>query len=76
MQSVTDTRPTTDPGVASLVPPRLHTFVEIDHEIFSTANLLPSADSRLVVVTYKQKYVHEVLVNRFITRAQEKSVDR
>ena len=26
--------------------------------------LLPSADSRRVVVSYKQKYVHKVLVNR------------
>ena len=39
-----------------------NTFVEIDHEIISTAILLPSSDSR-VVVSYKQKYVHEVLVN-------------
>ena len=30
-----------------------HTFVEIDHEIISTAILLPSADSRRVVVSYK-----------------------
>ena len=26
--------------------------------------LLPSADSRRVVVSYKRKYVHKVLVNR------------
>ena len=35
---------TADPGVASSIPVRSHTFVEIDHEITSTAILLPSAD--------------------------------
>ena len=34
-----------DPGVASLIPARSHTFVEIDHEIISTVILLPSAQS-------------------------------
>ena len=34
-----------DPGVASLIPVRSHTFVEIDHEILSTVILLPSAES-------------------------------
>ena len=33
-----------DQGVASSIPARLHTFVEIDHEIISTVILLPSAD--------------------------------
>ena len=33
------------PGVASSIPARSHTFVEIDHEIISTIILLPSADS-------------------------------
>ena len=32
-------------GVASSIPTRSHTFVEIDHEIISTLILLPSADS-------------------------------
>ena len=32
------------PGVASSIPARYHTFVEIDHEIISTVILLPSAD--------------------------------
>ena len=45
------------------IPAWSHTFVEIDHEIISAAILLPSADSRRVVVSYKGKYVHEVLVN-------------
>ena len=34
-----------DLGVASSIPARSHTFVEIDHEIISTVILLPSADS-------------------------------
>ena len=44
---------TADTGIASSIPDRSHTFVEIDHEIISTAILLPSADSRRVVVIYK-----------------------
>ena len=49
-------------------------IVEIDHEIISTAILLLSNDSIRVVVSYKQKFVHEVLVNRLVKLAQEKSV--
>ena len=41
----TDACLTADPGVASLIPARSHTFVEIDHEIISAVILLPSADS-------------------------------
>ena len=52
------------------------TFVEIDHEIISTAILLPSADSRRVFVSYKRKYVHKVLVNRLVKLAKEKCVVR
>ena len=40
----TDASLTADPGVASSIPARYHTFVEIDHEIISTVILLPSAD--------------------------------
>ena len=40
----TDACLTADPGVASSIPARYHTFVEIDHEIISTVFLLPSAD--------------------------------
>ena len=36
---------TADPGVASLIPARSRTIVEIDHEIISTVFILPSADS-------------------------------
>ena len=53
-----------------------HNFVEIDHEIISTAILLPSADSRRVVVIYKRKYVHEVMVNHLVKLTWEKSVVR
>ena len=40
----TDVSLTADPGVASSIPARSHTFVEIDHEIISTVILLPSAE--------------------------------
>ena len=43
-----------NPGLA-------HTFAEIDREIISMTILSPSTDPRRVVVSYKQKYVHEVL---------------
>ena len=49
LQSVTclatDTSLTADPGVASSIPARSHTFVEIGHEIISTVILLPSDES-------------------------------
>ena len=49
MQSVrflaTDANLTADPGVASLISARSHTFMEIDHEIISSVILLPSAKS-------------------------------
>ena len=40
----TDACLTADPGVASSIPVRSHTFVEIDHEMISTVILLPSPD--------------------------------
>ena len=40
------------------------------------AFLHPSADSRRVVVSYKLKHVHKVLVNCLFNSAQEKSVVR
>ena len=64
---------TANPGVASLIPARSHTFVEIDHEIISTAILSPSADSRRVVVCYKRKYIYDVLV---VKLSQGKSMVR
>ena len=48
----------TDSGVVGAIPARPHTFVEIDHEIFSTVILLPLNQS------YKRKFVHSELVNR------------
>ena len=41
----TDASLTADPGVASLIQARSHTFVEIDYEIISMVILLPSAES-------------------------------
>ena len=41
----TDASLTADPGVASSIPARSHTVVEIDHEIISTVIILPSAES-------------------------------
>ena len=68
----TDTCLAANPGVASSIPAPSHTFVEIDHEIISTVILLPSSDFRRVVVSYKLKYVQEVLVNCLFKLAQEK----
>ena len=64
------------PGVVSLIPTRSLIFVEIGHEIIAMAILHPSADSRMVVVSYKRKYVHNVLVNCLVKLALEKSVVR
>ena len=36
------------------------------------AIFFPSSDSRRAVVSYKQKYVHKVLVNHLVKLAQEK----
>ena len=67
----TDASLTADPGIASLIPARSHTFVEIDREIISTVILLPLNHSRRVVVSYKRKYLHKVLVNCLFKLAQE-----
>ena len=67
-----DTCLAADQEIAISIPSLSHIFVEIDHEIISTAILLPSADSRSVAVSYKRKYVHEVLVNRLVKLAQVK----
>ena len=63
---------TADPGVAGSI--QVPYFMEIDHEIISTAIPLSYADSRRIVVSYKLKYVHEVLVNRLVKLALEKKV--
>ena len=77
MQSVTclatDASLTADAGVASSIQDAFHTFVEIYHEIISTVILLISAESlRRLVVSYKPKYLHQVLVNCLFKLAQEK----
>ena len=70
---IADTSLTADPGVASSIPARSHTLVDIDHEIISTVILLPSAESfKRVVVSYKRKYV---LVNCLLKLAQKKWLD-
>ena len=63
---------TADPGVARLILAQSNIFVEIDREIISRVILLPSADSRRVVVSYKQKYVDEVLFYCLVKLAQKK----
>ena len=40
-----DVNLTSDPGVASSIPARSYSFMEIDHEIISAVILLPSAES-------------------------------
>ena len=51
----TDACLTADPGVASSIPARSHTFVVVDHEIISTVILLlPLIHSRRVVVSCAQ----------------------
>ena len=64
-----DTCLTLDPGVARSIPVRSHTFVENGHE---TVIHLPSADSRRIAVSYKRKYVHEVLVTCLVKLAPKK----
>ena len=74
---VTDAKLTADPGVASSIPARSHTFVEIDHEIISTVILLPSAESFMKGCCQLQaKVCARLLVNCLFKLAQEKSVVR
>ena len=66
---------TSGPGITSSnLSSAYITFMAIDHEIISIVILSPSADSRRAVnVSYWQKYVHKILVNRKRTKkAQEK----
>ena len=62
---------TADPEFTCLIRAQSLTFVEIDHEMISMVILLPSSDSSRIV-SYKRKYVHEVLVNCLVKHAQEK----
>ena len=58
--------PAADLGVASSILAHSHTFVEIDR------GHSPSPDSRRDAVSYKQMYVHNILVNRLVNVAPEK----
>ena len=58
---------TADPGVASSILARSHTFVEIDHEIVLMTILLPSVDSRVIGESMCTK-------NCLVKLAQEKVV--
>ena len=70
---VTDGKLTADPGVASSILARSHTFVEIDHEIISTVILLPSAESFMKGCCQLQaKVCARLLVNCLFKLAQEK----
>ena len=69
---VTDAKLTADQGVASSIPARSHTFVEIDHEIISTVILLPSAESFMKGCCQLQaKVCARLLVNCLFKLAQE-----
>ena len=58
----TDACLTADPGVASSIPARYHTLVEIDHGIISTVILLPSADFRLLKPAQEKVWLSELTV--------------
>ena len=74
---VTVAKLTADPGIASSIPARSHTFVEIDHEIISMVILLPSAESFMKGCCQLQaKVCARLLVNCLFKLAQEKSVVR
>ena len=60
---------------ASSILARSNTFAEIDHEIISTALLLLSADSRMVVFSYKRKYAQEELVFCLVKKNVVKPTD-
>ena len=67
----TDACLTADPGVASSILARYHTFVKIDHEIISTVILLPSADLfKKGCCQLEAKVCAQV--NRLLKPAQEK----
>ena len=69
----TDACLTANPGVASLIPAHSHTFWRLIMKLFLRSfSSLPLNHSRRVVVSYKRKYVQEVLGNRLFKLAQEK----
>ena len=74
----TDASLTAEPGVATSIPARYHTFVEIDYEITSTVILLPSAESFKKDCCQLQAKVcaQSTVVNCLFKLAKEKSVVR
>ena len=66
-----DTCLTEDPGFTSWIASPSHTFVEIAHEIISMAILLPSGGLRRAIVSFKRKYVNEVLINHLVNLPQK-----
>ena len=80
MQSVTclatDASLIADPGVASSIPARSHTFVENDHEKISTVILLPSSESSKKGCCQLQAKVCAKSSMCLVKLAQEKSVVR
>ena len=67
----TDANLSADPGVASSIPARSHTFVEFDYEIISKVIFLPSAESFKKRCCQLQVKVC-TLVNCLFKLAQEK----
>ena len=57
-----DATPTSDQEVTGSSPPGPHSFMVIDHEIFSTVFLFPSTGSRNTVVSFWQRMC-TILVN-------------
>ena len=63
---IADTCMTADPDAAGSFPAFILSILSrrFDHEIISTAiHVLPSTDSRRVVVSSKRNYVHEILAS-------------
>ena len=60
---------TAESRAASLSTARPHTFMEIDHEIIPTVILLLPLIQEEFSVSYKRKYVDEVLVNHLVKLA-------
>ena len=65
---------TSDPAVASSIQPGPILLWRLNMKYFYGHS--PPGDSRRVVVSYKWKYVQEVLVNRLVELAPGKSVIR
>ena len=75
-QSITyltaDTCLTADSGGRELIQARSHTFVEINHEIISTAIILPFRGFKKSCSQLHAKVCAKVLVNCLVKLAQDK----